>query len=158
MNVADFLKQRGVEFELIPHRDTFSAQRMAEELHMPGAFVAKTVLLRADRGYEYVVAVLPAAKRLDLSNASRALGGSRLEFATELEMLEHCPDCELGALPPFGSLYGMKTLVDEALSKNEWIVFEGNTHHDAIRIRFRDFQLVESPLIGKLTAEMANAR
>ena len=133
MNVAKFLEAGAYEFERVPHRTTYSAQRLAQELHVPGSEVAKTVLLRADGGYEYVVAVLPASKSLDLGKASRLLGGSKLELATEFEIEKHCSDCEFGVLPPFGSRYGMRTIVDKGLTEDEDIWFEGNTHDEAIQ-------------------------
>ena len=148
MNVAEFLKEKNVEFDLIPHRDTYDAQRMAQELHVPGREVAKTVLLRFPQEHACLVAVLPANRQIDFAKASQELGTDRLELATELEMSEHCPDCEIGALPPFGSRYGMKTIVDAALAEDEEIVFEGNTHHEAIRMRFDDFCDIETPLIA----------
>jgi Ala-tRNA(Pro) deacylase len=151
MNIAEFLESRGVRFELIPHRDTYDAQRLAQTLHVPGREVAKTVLLRADHRFKYVVAVLPATTLLDVDRASQLLGGSRLELASEAELAEHCPDCEFGALPPFGSQYGMRTIVDEHLAQDEEIVFEGNTHHEAIRMKFQDFVELEQPLLGELT-------
>jgi Ala-tRNA(Pro) deacylase len=98
-----------------------------------------------------VVAVLPATTLLDVDRASQLLGGSRLELASEAELAEHCPDCEFGALPPFGSQYGMRTIVDEHLAQDEEIVFEGNTHHEAIRMKFQDFVELEQPLLGELT-------
>ncbi len=146
MNVAEFLKQKDVPFELIPHRDTYDAQRMAQSLHVPGREVAKTVLLRAN-GKSYVVAVLPATKHIDLERAAEAVDGN-VELATEIEIAEHCPDCEIGALPPFGSQYGMQTIVDDDLTKDERIVFEGNTHHEAIRMTFADFQRLEEPKVA----------
>lgn len=151
MNIEKFLGDRQVAFDLIPHFETHDAQRMAATLHVPGREVAKTVLLRADRGYKYVVAVLPAHKVVDLERASEMLGGTQLELATEVEIADHCPDCELGALPPFGSQYGMKTLVDESLTEDVQIVFEGNNHHEAIRMEFADFREIEEPVIGSFT-------
>jgi Ala-tRNA(Pro) deacylase len=147
MIVEDYLKEANVEFDVIPHRETHDAQRMAQTLHVSGRDVAKTVLLRADGGYAYVVAVLPANKTIDFERASIALGHSKLDLASEIEMSNRCPDCELGVLPPFGSQYGMKTIVDESLAEEEEIVFEGNTHHEAIRIKFTDFCRLESPQI-----------
>jgi Ala-tRNA(Pro) deacylase len=129
---------------------TYDAQRLAQTLHIPGREVAKTVLLRANGGYRYLVAVLPATKNIDFEKASAALGGSKLRLATETEVSEHCPDCEVGVLPPFGSQYGMVTLVDESLTKDEEIVFAGNTHRNAIRMRFADFRRIEEPLIVDL--------
>jgi Ala-tRNA(Pro) deacylase len=148
MNVANFLKERQVQFELLPHQDTYDAQHMAQALHVPGREVAKTVLLRGGGGCHAVVAVLPATKRIDFQRAAEALGGERVELATEMEIAEHCPDCEIGALPPFGSQYNMWTLVDESLAEDEEIVFEGNTHHEAIRMKFEDFRRLEEPMLA----------
>lgn len=148
MNLVKFLEERGITFELLPHRDTYDAQHLAQALHVSGHQVAKTVLLRADSGYTFLVAVLSATRKIRMDKASAALGGARLELGTERELAEHCPDCEFGVLPPFGSQYGMRTLVDDELSLGEWILFEGNTHHEAIRMRFADFQQLENPLIA----------
>jgi Ala-tRNA(Pro) deacylase len=148
MNVATFLKERKCWFERLPHQPTYSAQRMAHEIHVRGQEVAKTVLLRADGGYRFVVAVLPANKMIDFSLASGLLGGSKLELATEIEIATHCPDCEFGVLPPFGSRYGMRTIVDSSLAMDEEIVFEGNTHVEAIRMKFAEFCRLENPLIA----------
>ena len=148
MNVAELLQEKEVQYDVIPHRDTYDAQRMAQTLHVSGREVAKTVLLRVDAGYLHCVAVLPAHKTVDLDEVSKLLGGSKVELAPEIEISQHCPDCELGALPPFGSQYGMKTLVDESLTNDKEIVFEGNTHHEAIRMQFEDFRKVEQPQIG----------
>ena len=148
MRLADFLSEKSVEFDLIPHRATHDAQRLAATLHVSGREVAKTVLLRANGGFKYVVAVLPANKSIDLARLSKMLGGSHVELATEIEISQHCPDCEFGALPPFGSEYDMTTIVEKSLTEDEEIVFEGNTHEEAIRMKFEDFRHIEEPLIG----------
>lgn len=151
MNVAEFLQQCHVEFEVIPHSETHDAQHMAQAIHVPGREVAKTVLLRADHGYRYIVAVLPATRQIDLHKASEALNGSELTLATEAEIAQCCPDCECGVLPPFGSQYEMTTLVDEQLTREEEIFFEANNHHEAIRMRFEDYRRMEEPLVTPLT-------
>jgi Ala-tRNA(Pro) deacylase len=148
MKILDLLEQNHVEFELIPHAEAQDAQRLAESLHVSGTEVAKTVLVRADRGYAFVVVMLPADRRIDITRLSQALGGSQLEVASEEEVVEHCPDCEAGVLPPFGSQYGMQTMVDASLTHHRDIVFEGNSHHEAIRMRFADFRKLEEPLIA----------
>lgn len=153
MNVQEFLSDKQVRFQALPHREVYDAQRLAQELHTPGREVAKTVLLRADHAFVYVVAVLPATKTIDFDKVSAALGGSEIELATELEIKEHCPDCEIGTLPPFGSQYGMKTLVEESLTEDEEIVFEGNNHHEAIRMRYEDFQRLEEPLVARFAVQ-----
>ena len=147
MNVKDYLGEQGVPFEVLEHRPTYDASRLAQAVHVSGYEVAKTVLLRADGDYAHVVAVLPATHRVDLGKVSKALGGSRVELATEAELAKHCPDCEIGALPPFGWKYGMETLVDESLTADEHIVFESNFHCEAIRMTYEDFHRLAQPLV-----------
>ena len=151
MNVANFLEERDVVFELIPHRDTYDAQRMAATIHVSGHEVAKTVLLRVDDAY--VVAVLPSDRAVDFQRAAQVLGASKAALATEVEISQRCPDCEIGALPPFGSQYGMQTLVDESLAEDEEVVFEGNTHHEAFRVRFADFRRIEEPIVRRFVLQ-----
>lgn len=157
MQVQLFLKERGVPFEVIQHPATYDALRMAHSTHTPGREVAKTVLLRADGGFTYIVAVLPATRTIDLRKVSQCLGGAEVHLATEHEIAEHCPDCEFGALPPFGSQYAMQTLVDESLTEDEAIVFEGNTHREAIRMRLDEFRRLEEPMIAAFSLERAGA-
>ena len=153
MDIEKFLGEKQVAYHVLPHREAFDAQRVAQALHVPGSEVAKTVLLRADSGFAYIVAVVPAPDHLDLKRVGDLLGGSKVELATEEELTARCPDCECGVLPPFGSHYGMKTLVDAALLDDEEIVFEGNTHHEAIRMRMMDFRDLEQPLVGRLVSK-----
>lgn len=153
MNIAKFLKEQNVEFQLVPHRETYDAQRMAQAIGVAGCEVAKTVLLKVAGDHVFVVAVLPADKTIDLDRASQILGEGKLALATEPEISQHCPDCEVGVLPPFGSKYKMLTIVDANLAKEEEIVFEGNTHHEAIRMKFADFRRIEEPRIGSFVKE-----
>lgn len=148
MNVATFLNEKKCQFERIPHEPTYSAQRLAQELHVPGQNVAKTVLLRVDRGNQFIVAVLPASKSINFEKASKLLGKRKVHLATEFEIAARCPDCEFGVLPPFGSRYGMKTIVDSSLADDLNIVFEGNTHNEAVRMTFADFVQLEDPLVA----------
>jgi Ala-tRNA(Pro) deacylase len=148
MNVVEFLERGHYKFERVPHQPTYSAQRLAHELHVPGREVAKTVLLRANGGYEFVVAVLPASKTIDVKRVSELLGGAKIELATEFDIAAHCPDCDFGVLPPFGSRYGMKTIADSRLADDEFIWFEGNTHEEAIRMKFDEFRRLEQPIVA----------
>jgi len=148
MNIPDFLQQEKVQFQVIPHYDTYDAQHLAQSMHVSGRLVAKTVLLRAEGGHAFVVAVLPANRSVDFELAADVLGGGQVELATERDVAQHCPDCETGVLPPFGRQYGMKTLVDESLLEDEEIIFEGNTHHEAIRMKLTDYRHIEEPLVG----------
>jgi len=148
MDIKEFFNERGISFDVIEHRDTYDAQRMAQVIGIGGRHVAKTVLVRANGGYVYIVAVLPADTLIDWTAASHALGESHLQLASEVEIFERCPDCECGALPPFGSQYGMKTLLDAAIAEDEWMHFEGNAHHETIRMKVADFRKLENPLVA----------
>ncbi len=151
MNVQEFLTQRKIPFEILPHRETYDAQRMAQAVHVSGHHVAKTVLLRVGQPSEYVVAVLPASHNIDFVRARQAFDNNDVELATETEISEHCPDCEIGALPPFGSQFDMKTVVDESLCADEEIVFEGHSHSEAIRMKYADFSRLERPEVISLS-------
>lgn len=153
MNIQELLTEKDVRYETIVHRNVYDAQRLAQELHTPGRQVAKTVLLRADHAYAYIVAVLPATKTVDFEKVSEALGGAKIELATEIEIKDHCPDCEMGTLPPFGSQYAMKTLVEESLTTGEEIIFEGNNHHEAVRMSYADFHRVEEPIVARFAVQ-----
>jgi Ala-tRNA(Pro) deacylase len=146
--MKEYLHERRVPFETVAHTETFDAQHLAQALHTPGKEVAKSVLLRADHAYRYIVAVLPASHMIDMDALSRFLGGAGLALATEVEIAERCPDCEFGVLPPFGTHYGAQTVVDKALTEDETITFEGGTHTEAIRMKFADYFNVEHPLVA----------
>lgn len=149
MNTQDFLRQKKVAFEALEHAPTFDAQHLAQSVATSGHEVAKTVLLRnpAD-GASYAVAVLPASKAIDLPRAGEALGWREAELATEVEMHKRFGDCEIGALPPFGSRYEMPTIVDEGLAERDQITFEGSRHDTAIRMKFDDYRNVEHPTLA----------
>jgi len=151
MNVQQFLADQKVEFDVLHHPPSFSAQEMAQAMHTSGKEVAKTVLLRSEEDDQYMVAVLPASSHVDLEKVGEVVGVSDVELATEIDIGERCPDCELGALPPFGSQYHMRTIVDEDLVNDETIVFEGNTHEEAVRMRCEDFMRIEHPLLASFT-------
>jgi Ala-tRNA(Pro) deacylase len=149
MNINDFLKERQIPFEVLPHRWATGAAHVARAVHVPEHQVAKTVLLRVNHGFRDVVAILPADLRINPEQASKLLGGAEIKFGKEEDIVEHCPDCERGVLPPFGSQYGMRTMVDESLASQDDIVFECNTHKVAIRMKWQDFCRLENPLVGQ---------
>jgi Ala-tRNA(Pro) deacylase len=146
MDVQRFLQERGVAFEVLPHDPTFSAQRMAEAVHTCGDNVAKMVLVKADG--KPVLTVMPATHHLYLEMAREALGATRVELASEPDLKRFFPDCEVGALSPFGSQYGMRTLVDASLTEDEEIVFESNAHRVALRMKYQAFEELERPQIA----------
>jgi Ala-tRNA(Pro) deacylase len=142
MRVPLFLNEQQVDFEKIVHAPAYTAQKRAHVLHLPGRQVAKTVLLVGPEGH--VLAVLPATHHVDCDALAQAFSGP-VRLAHPREMNELFRDCEWGAVPPFGTLYGVATIVDEALDRDAVIVFEGHTHGEAIRMRCRDFERLERP-------------
>ena len=116
-------------------------------MHVDPRIVAKAVLLRVNGGFKYLVAVLPATHVVNFEKLSKSLGGTHIELATQTEIAECCPDCERGVLPPFGTMYGLETVVDPTVAANDVVVFEGNSFEDAFRMNYRDYYYVEHPLV-----------
>ncbi|MBM3994012.1 MAG: YbaK/EbsC family protein [Planctomycetes bacterium] len=142
MRVSQYLADQQVAFEELVHAPAFTAQKLAKTLHLSGRLVMKSVLLQGPR--VHLLAVLPAAMRIDLSKLSKALGGV-VRIASEDELRDHFPDCESGALMPFGQLYGFRTLLEATVPLESAIVFEAQRHAVAIRMRCRDFVMLERP-------------
>jgi Ala-tRNA(Pro) deacylase len=142
MRVPDYLTQQHVPFETLVHPPAFTAEKRARFLHVPGKQVAKCVLLAC--GPEFVLAVLPATHEIDTPALERALGGP-VRLAEPDEMSRHFSDCEWGVLSPFGTLYGLPTLLDASFDPAELILFEAHAHAVAIRMVVRDYERLEKP-------------
>jgi Ala-tRNA(Pro) deacylase len=153
MQVKEYLSKKHVDFDVIEHLPVYDAGRLAQAVHVPGREVAKTVLLKSTMGDEFIVAVLPATHSIDFARLQADLGGASYKLASEADIARHCPDCELGVLPPFGGGYGMNVIVDTSLTQDEYIVFEGNTHQEAIRMSYRDFASLAHPLVTDFAVE-----
>jgi len=142
MRVPDFLSQQQVPFEKLIYPPAFTAQKRAKFLHVPGRLVAKSVLLFTPRGF--YLAILPATHHIETARLSDALGGP-VRLAGEQEIAAVFRDCEWGVVPPFGTLYGLQTLLDEDLPPDAMLIFEGNMHGEAVRMLCRDFERLEKP-------------
>jgi Ala-tRNA(Pro) deacylase len=141
--IVDFLDGADVESEVLPHIRTFTAQGATASLHVKGRELARSVILRTDDGH-LAIAVVPAPRPPDLGAAS-AVMSTKVELAREGEFAGQFWDCEVGAPPPFGNLYGMPVYVDESLREDPEIVFNGGTHDEAIRMRNADFERLVHP-------------
>jgi Ala-tRNA(Pro) deacylase len=142
MRVPLWLAEQRVAFERLQHAPAYTAQRRAHYLHVPGRQLVKSVLLRGPGGY--MVAVLPATLQVDLRRLEKALGGP-VSLAGRHEVPELFRDCEWGGLTPFGSLYGLTTLLEDGLDSETPIVFEAHRHGEAIRMRCGDYERLERP-------------
>jgi Ala-tRNA(Pro) deacylase len=116
---------------------------MAEAEHVPGMEIAKPVLIKADG--EYYMCVLPACYKVDLNVLKKHLGLKQIELVHESEMTKLFGDCELGAEPPFGNLYGLVTFMDKTLETNEHIVFQSGTHEQAVRTAMAEYKRLVTP-------------
>ncbi len=134
--LKSFLDENRVPYTCLSHAGAYTAQAAAATLHIPGKELAKAVVLRA--GEETLLAVLPASSHVSLEKFA-SVAGKKVRLAAEQEFSALFPDCELGAIPPFGQLYNLPVYVDESLAADEEIVFTAGTHHDAIRMRYDDF-------------------
>jgi Ala-tRNA(Pro) deacylase len=150
VKLAALLEQRGIPFERTIHPAAYTAQGLAAEEHVSGHRVAKPVVLKTSSGF--VMCVIPACARLDLQIVGRRLHDPGVRLATESEMADHFPDCELGAEPPVGELFGMETLMDDLLKEEEYLVFQSGTHTEAIKMRRADYEAVAHPRIAAITS------
>lgn len=142
MRIAAFLNQQQVIFESLPHAPAYSAHQRAKHLNLPGAQVAKAVLLRGSSAF--LLAVLPATHQVDADQLGGDLG-EPVRLATDDEIADCFPDCERGVVPPFGRLYGLATLLDESIPPDSWLVFDAHTTVEAIRLPCADFERLERP-------------
>ena len=142
--LKSFLDENQISYSVITHTTAYTGQGAAAAMQISGKELAKTVVLWA--GEEMILAVLPAPNHVRLDKLAAEVRKS-VRLATEQEFSSLFPDCELGAMPPFGSLYNLPVYVDESLAADEAIVFNAGTHRDAIRIRYQDFARLAKPRV-----------
>jgi Ala-tRNA(Pro) deacylase len=149
MRLETFLQEQGIGYEKHTHPRTYTAQGLAHAEHVSGYLVAKPVIVKGRSGF--AMCVLPAPKQLDLQRAAEALN-EEVRLASESEMASLFPDCDLGAEPPIGALYDMKTVMDARLQEDETLVMQAGTHTEAIRMRRADWERICHPLIAPIAA------
>lgn len=138
------LAKNRIEYELMPHREAFTAQEVAQTAHIRGRRLAKVVLVRAGRD-TYLMAVVPASTHVDLELLGRISGHRHLELATEAEVRRVFPDCEVGAMPPFGNLYEVPIYLDACFAGQEHVTFQAGNHHEVVRMTFREYERLAGP-------------
>ncbi len=130
--LREFLDSHNVRYIVISHSPAFTAQGIAALAHIPGKELAKTVMVKMD--HSLVMAVLPASFHVDLSRLKAQAQATTVELASESEFKDRFPDCETGAMPPFGNLYGIKVFADESLAKDKEIAFNAGSHRELVRL------------------------
>lgn len=137
-----------VEYEILHHPTDYRARATADDTHTPPVEFAKAVFLWIDGGY--AVAALPATHFVAPSRMARAIGADEVRLASEFEMADLCPSCEVGASPPVGLLFDLKTYASPVLARDERITFNAGSHQDAVRMRWSDFERLVQPEIVPL--------
>ena len=138
-----FLDERHVPYEVLAHSRDYTAQETAAHTHTPGREFAKAVIVRAGDGY--LMTVLPAHHEVDLERLSAALGHRVVDLASEEEIARLCPDCEPGAIPPFGNLWELSVVASSALTEDEHITCNAGSHREALRLTWNDYRRVVEP-------------
>lgn len=134
-----------VDYQTIHHPTSYSAQQTAAVAHVPGRELAKAVIVHVDGALAMVVQ--NASGMVPLGRVKAAAGAREVHLANEQEFRDWFPDCDLGAMPPFGNLYGMEVFVTEALTHDDEIAFNAGTHTELIRLRYADFARLAHPIV-----------
>ena len=149
--LIDCLNEKKVRYEILHHPEAVSAQRIAQAEHVKGRHHAKVVMIKS--GDQHVMMVLPADHQIDLEKAEKAIG-KVVSLDKEQEFKSLFPDCAIGAMPPFGNLYGLSTYVEKHLAEQDYIVFEAGTHTDAIKMSYRDYDTIVKPKVEEVAIKL----
>jgi Ala-tRNA(Pro) deacylase len=148
--LEEFLDTYGIKYKVISHSLAYTAQGIAALTHIPGKELAKTVIVNIDG--TLAMAVLPASCHVDLGRLKAVTGAKSTQLAAEAEFKDRFPDCELGAMPPFGNLYGMAVFVDEILAQDKDIAFNAGSHWELIQLAWEDFVRLVHPKLARFVA------
>jgi Ala-tRNA(Pro) deacylase len=145
--LKEFLDKQHVVYTTMRHATAYTASETAEAAHVPGRELAKTVMVKLDG--KMAMAVLPASCKVDLDLLGELAACERVELATEREFRDEFPYCDVGAMPPFGNLYGLPVFVASRLAEDDEIAFSAGTHAELIRMKFDDFERLVKPTVGR---------
>ena len=150
-----FLDSHNAKYIVISHSVAYTAQGIAALAHISGKELAKTVVVNLDG--QLAMAVVPASCQVDMNLLRAAAGTKTTALASELEFKNKFPDCETGAMPPFGNLYDMPVFADESLAQDREIAFNAGSHRELIQLAWKDFVDLVRPRLVKLvrTSERA---
>jgi Ala-tRNA(Pro) deacylase len=141
-----FLRDNAVPFQVQHHPLAYTAQEVAASEHIPGKMMTKVIMAYADG--TMVMLALPAPRRVDATKAAAALGAKEVRLAHEEQFAATFPDCQVGAMPPFGNMYNLPVYVDTVLTEDETIVFRAGTHTDTISVKYADFERLVRPTVA----------
>jgi Ala-tRNA(Pro) deacylase len=143
--LREFLDSKGIKYMTISHSSAFTAQEIAASACVPGKELAKTVIVKIDG--KFAMAVLPASCRIDFELFRKDVGATKVELASEHEFQDMFPECDVGAMPPFGMLYDMDVCMAKCLREDKEIAFNAGSHTELIRMSFADFEQLVKPKV-----------
>ena len=150
--LKDFLETNNVKYVSILHSPSYTAQEIAASVHVKGKELAKAVMVKLDG--KMAMAVLPGSHRVDFDRLTAASGAREVVLATEQEFKGLFPGCDIGAMPPFGNLYGMEVFVSRSLTEDKEIAFNAGSHHELIRLAYQDFERLVKPKIADFSVKL----
>jgi Ala-tRNA(Pro) deacylase len=150
IKLKEFLDQKKVKYMVCIHSTAYTAQEIAATAHIPGKELVKTVMVKLDG--KLAMAVLTASQRVNFELLKKLSKAKKVELAGEEEFKSAFPDCEVGAMPPFGNLYELDMYVDEKLGEDKEIAFNAGSHRELIKLSFADFKKLAKPVMGKLAS------
>jgi Ala-tRNA(Pro) deacylase len=143
--LKEFLDSNKVKYVTISHSMAYTATEIAASAHIPEKELAKTVVLKIDG--KMAMAVLSASHKVDFDRLKGALGAGSVELASEVEFKDRFSDCDIGAMPPFGNLYGMEVFVADSLAEDKEIAFNAGSHTELIKLSYGDFERLVKPKV-----------
>jgi Ala-tRNA(Pro) deacylase len=150
--LKDYLEKNQVRYEVGYHERVYTSQEIAAAMHVPGKELTKVIMVKADG--KMTMLVLPASYRVDTKKLKKVFQCKRLGIAKEKDFEELFPDCEIGAMPPFGNLYNLEVWVDQILTEDEFIVFQAGSHVETLRIKYSDYARLVSPKVGDFSVHL----
>jgi len=151
--LKEYLNRNNVKYVSIVHSEAYTAQEIAELAHVSGKELAKTIVIKKDG--QAAMAVLSASHKIEWNLLKAATGAVKVELAGEREFRDMFPDCEVGAMPPFGNLYGMEVFVETSLTRDREIAFNAGSHIELIKLSFEDFSRLVNPKVANFSANNA---
>jgi Ala-tRNA(Pro) deacylase len=148
--LKEFLDSHRIKYIVISHSVAYTANGIAALTHIPGKELAKTVIVKIDN--LLVMAVVSASQHVDFAQLKAVTGARNVDLASEGEFIDRFPDCETGAMPPFGNLYGIDVYADESLARDKEIAFNAGSHRELVRLAWDDFKRLVKPKMMKLAA------
>jgi Ala-tRNA(Pro) deacylase len=150
--LKEFLDKSKTPYKLSTHQEVYTAQEVAASLHVRGQYLAKAVMIKSKD--TLIMVTLPASHKVNIEKVKTLLKDPQARLATEAEFKTLFPDCDVGAMPPIGHLYGLELYADKSLTKDEEIIFQAGSHVEAVRMKYKDFEKLAKPKVAEFAEHL----